>query len=167
MDFLSEYNINLHKEHLNKLKNLYSVMEKSYPEIKGQSIEKIRRMRISTSEKAEIMRLSGLILAHEVFFSSFDSSYKSSQLVRQSFGSEANFLYEAYVLGKEKVGFLFVFEENGKISLSVVGDFSCGLTKTPLLAIDLEEHAYFYDYGFCKEDYLRSALKKLNLSVLD
>ena len=167
MDFLSEYNITLHMGYLNKQKNLYSVMEKSYPEIKGLSIEKIKRMRIPTRDKEEIFRLFGLILGHEVFFSSFDSSYRSSPAVRKSFGSEANFLYEMYSLAKDREGFLFIHKDNGKITFDVYSDFSKCIPKRPILAIDLAEHAYFYDYAFSKEDYLRAALKSLNLSLLE
>ncbi len=36
----------------------------------------------------------------------------------------------------------------------------------PCLAVDLAEHAYFYDFGFDHEKYLVEAISRLNLSLL-
>ena len=35
------------------------------------------------------------------------------------------------------------------------------------LAVDLCEHAYFYDYGFDKKSYLKAALSSLDLSKIE
>ena len=37
----------------------------------------------------------------------------------------------------------------------------------PKLAIDISEHAYFLDYRFEKDKYIRSAISNLNISLLD
>ena len=36
----------------------------------------------------------------------------------------------------------------------------------PLVAIDLAEHAYFGDYGFCREEYIKAAILHLDLSKI-
>jgi len=61
--FLSETALNLHKEHLKKLKLQYSVFEKSKPEIIGKDISEISRLRIK--DKAEIIKLSCDIRCHD------------------------------------------------------------------------------------------------------
>ena len=46
--------------------------------------------------------------------------------------------------------------EAGKVDYSI----------KPLLALDVSAHAYFLDYGFSKEDYLRAAVSRLSLGKL-
>ena len=70
MRFLSERNIEMHKEYLNTLILKYSVFEKSYPAILGKDINGIHKTRISTSEREEAARLYSEILMHKIYFSS-------------------------------------------------------------------------------------------------
>ena len=40
------------------------------------------------------------------------------------------------------------------------------IMEKPLVAIDLAEHAYFGDYGFCREEYIKAAILHLDLSKI-
>ena len=64
-------------------------------------------------------------------------------------------------------GFVCVYSCNGKVSIKGGGDFlSLCLPYLPLVCIDVCEHAYFLDYGFDKERYLKSALPYLDITKL-
>jgi superoxide dismutase len=64
-------------------------------------------------------------------------------------------------------GFVFVFvDERGRPIINHSDNIK-RVRLAPRLAIDISEHAYFLDYRFEKERYLRSAIANLNLSLLD
>ena len=163
---LSEDALNLHKEYLKKLKLKYSIFEKSIPEISGKSIREISKMRIM--ERDEILSLGRNIKSHELYFNSFDREFQSSEAVRQRFRTEASFLYELYeAAAKADSDFLLVtVNSKGALDYEPLSEKSF-LKTEPLLAVDLCEHAYFLDFGFEKEEYLKKILYRLNLNALD
>jgi len=164
--FLSETALNLHKEHLKKLKLQYSVFEKSKPEIIGKDISEISRLRIK--DKAEIIKLSCDIRCHELFFSSFGTAYESCVAVRKKYRAEASFLYELYECGRS-IDYSFIIIYLDKEEVRIISGTPEIVLKipNPMLAIDLYEHSYFLDYGFDKEEYLKNLIPFLNLSKLD
>ena len=162
---LSEETLNLHKEYLKKLKLKYSIFEKSRPEISGKGMCEISKMRIA--ERDEILYLMRDIKSHELYFNSFDREFQSSDAVRKRFRSEASFVYELYKTAMESDGdFLLVTANKGELDYEVLSEKSF-LKAEPLLAVDLCEHAYFMDFGFEKEEYLKKILYRLNLKSLD
>ncbi len=167
--FLSDCNIRQHVEHLRHLKLLHSVNEKSFPEIKGMPPAEISRAPLPKREKWEILGNLKSIKAHELYFSSFTERPAAVKALRRYFSSEEAFLYEALELGKGGgCSFLYVYVDGrGRPALSVSrpgDDFF--IRREPLLAVDLFEHAYFSDYGFDSEKYLKSALSHLDLARL-
>ncbi|MBR2930976.1 MAG: hypothetical protein IKC32_07080 [Clostridia bacterium] len=120
--------------------------------------------------EAELRALRYDIELHGVYFQSFgEQSYVASSAVRAAFGSESGLAYRLLSMGMAREGgFVGVFSVGGRLGLFSAGSaeevYSLG---TPLLAIDLCEHAYFYDYLFDKEDYLRAAIAHLDLSLID
>ena len=72
MNFLSERNIEMHKEYLNTLLCRYKIFEKSYPELSGKDISQIYRTKIINSERDAAIKLLSEILAHKIYFSSFN-----------------------------------------------------------------------------------------------
>lgn len=166
MNFVSERALSLHKGFLNSLRLRCSAIEKSSPKCIGKSLYEISRL--SFKNKEDIMKLRCEIMAHEIFFSSFGEMYQSSVVVKNTYRTEANFLYELLEFSKkcecEYVGVyldkksLFFREGNAREL------FSRG---NPVIIIDICEHAYFLDYGFEKEDYLRNLIPYLNLRKLD
>ena len=70
---------------------------------------------------------------------------------------------------EREYGFLFVYLDKYGIprcrfSTATDGAF---INYEPILALDLYEHAYFNDYGFNRDRYLRSALEYLDLERLN
>lgn len=164
-DFLSDRSIKLHKEYLEKLKLQYSILEKSFPSIVGKNISDIQRMKLR--DKDEIISLRCNAKCHELFFNSFGKENQTSMRIRESYGSEAGFLYEIYAEAKNvESGFAFITVRRGRPEVLFGGYTMLMKLCEPLLVLDLCEHAYFLDYGFDKEEYVRSMLPYLNLNKL-
>ena len=162
---LSEEVLNLHREHLRSMKLKYSVYEKSIHEIAAKSMREISRTRIK--EREEVLHLFRNIKAHELYFDSFGAEFQSSNAVRKKYRSEASFLYELYEAAKkEKSDFLLITLNNGELGYEAMTEKSF-LKSEPILAIDLCEHAYFIDFGFEKEEYLKKVISRLNLNRID
>lgn len=171
MNFLSHDNVLRHKEYLKDLKLKYSVLLKSYPEISGLDLRGIFNSRLAKEEKHEGLELLSNILMHELFFKSFCDSFSPSSAVKESYGSEANFLYEIEkeALERDDCGFIIVFfDRKNRLDFSFCKGFSEILVNvTPILSVDLWEHAYFGDYGFDKKRYVRQALSFLNFNKIN
>ena len=90
-------------------------------------------------------------------------------MLKKYYSSENSFLYEAEQLAlSADGGFLYIALDDRRVPqprLSESNRFAC-IKDTPLLAVDLCEHAYFSDYSFDKKRYLRAALSHLDLSKL-
>ena len=108
MDFISLTGYELHREYLRTQKLKMSIFEKSYPELVGKSCREILKTSIKRSEREEAAALLADIRAHEIYFDSFSSQNLRSQRIRQSYGSEANFLYQLTCLAEKCSGFVFV-----------------------------------------------------------
>lgn len=161
LEFLSEENISLHKEYYRNLKHKFSILEKSIPNLSGKTLNELYELKLSRQIRTEAIALKREIYLHEVYFSSFTDRERaqSSQntRIRAQFGSWQSFVFEAYMLARElEGGFLVVYEGKDKIELV----HSEKIYRLPrlLLALDLCEHAYFLDYRFGKDDYLKLAL---------
>lgn len=169
MDFISLTGYELHREYLRTQKLKMSIFEKSYPELVGKSCREILKTSIKRSEREEAAALLADIRAHEIYFDSFSSQNLRSQRIRQSYGSEANFLYQLTCLAEKCSGFVFVItDRRGVLNISVhnepIAAFLSGCT--PILAVDLCEHAYFLDYFYDKQSYLKAAISHLDLNKL-
>ena len=164
-EYLSEEALNIHREHLRKQCLLYSVFEKMYPEIREKKIREIAKTRIN--DRAEIEDLYFDILYHKLYFSSFGKKFQTSNAVKKRFRTESLFLYELLQAAKnERGGFILVHCSSGTVDYLISSNKSARRIE-PVLAIDLCEHAYFLDYGFNREEYLKNIISSLNLSILD
>ena len=170
VDFLTERAYAEHKKYCNDLKLRYSVLKKSEGRLSGLSLSEIAHKReIKREIRTEAIRLHSEIAAHEIYFSSFSSVGTCSRLVKRCYGSEASFLYEIFKASRDfGEGFCFIGKRGEDIYFKCVKTPSdILLFSEPTLAVDLFEHAYFRDFGHGREDYLNSALQRLNLSVFD
>ncbi|MBQ8689201.1 MAG: hypothetical protein IJ515_02420 [Clostridia bacterium] len=170
MVFLSETSISLHKEYLRNLKLRLSIFEKTYPSLRGKSCYGISRLNMNKGEREEALKLKCEILAHEIYFDSFNQSSARCDSLSRQYVSEANFLYQLFrACEAEDAKFLFIYlNGRGEIKYCIENDLTRALTNfMPQLAFDLCEHAYFYDYGFDKSAYLKAALSCLNLSKIE
>ena len=170
MKFLSNESIVRHKAYLHERKLLLSVLYKSSPEICGKGGVEIMRSKRTLKYGEEALELISEIELHELYFRSFSDLLAPSLPVRERFGSEANFLYELEMLSRaERCGFLLVYADSkNKLSFCIENGYEILFSKIkPLLAIDLWEHAYFYDYGFDRKKYLKSALASLDFGKIN
>ena len=168
MEFLSERNIEIHREYLNNLICRYRTFEKSYPDLSGKDIGGIYRLKIQRVERESAIKLYSEILVHKIYFDSFSKPNVGSARLRDQFGSVASFLYEVRMRCAEtEYGFLLVYENNGKICMYCGCDYEKVLRyNNVILALDLCEHAYFYDYGFNRDDYVINATSQFDLSKI-
>lgn len=168
--FLSEENIEMHKEYARRLALRYSILEKSIEGIKGKRMAQILSTRHSRDETRDILSILPELELHEIYFSSFrEEKHTSSHRARDIFGSEGALLNELFRLGMTlEYGFVTVVRRGMRIENFALNDYAAAFTLgIPILAIDVCEHAYFYDYRFDKRAYLVSALSFLDLSKLD
>ena len=171
MQFISEANRQMHEDYLHKLKLEYSIYEKSYPSLVGKSVGEIMKLRFPNRRELESAVMKKCeILAHELYFQSFGNPNSTSTSVRQEYGSEANFIYELLqkCMNAEDGGFLLIYADSrGRISAYAGREYqSVFLSYSPILALDLCEHSYFYDYFFDKKAYIGAALSHIALERL-
>ena len=166
--FLSESSIKQHMEHLRYLRLRHTVSEECYPQIKGKCLREVSRLSIPQRERREIVENMRSIKAHELYFSSFVTMPTAVKPLRRYYSSEEAFLYEALHTSLDAPSaFLYVCVERGRPTLTVSsGDDDIFIGREPLLALDLFEHAYFPDYGFDREKYLKAALCRFDLRRL-
>lgn len=165
--FLSEGALREHKEYLAFLKHKASILEKSGVDIntltrKDSSVPSVR-----AEERRSLAALKHSIDMHEMYFDSFSAQFIPCPAIKMSFGSENSFAYEATKIceGIEQ-SFLCVYtSRSGRIGLCDARSLPLGARN--LLCIDLYEHAYFKDYGFKKEKYVRAALAHLNFKKIN
>ena len=163
----------LHREYLGNLRLRYSILEKSIDGLRGRGIGDIMRMRLPPEERLRCAELYARIRLHEIFFDSFSQNAvigaRRYKTVDRCFGSTSALAYELFCRARDEgEGFLCIYSRANKIEIKR-GASSAELliVGEPALCIDLCEHAYFPDYGFDRERYLRSSLERLNYARLD
>lgn len=171
LQFLTEENLEIHKEFIRQKKLKLSILEKSIDGIKNKNISEISRQKLNREDKREALELLSEITLHEIFFSSFgNKKYPQSHLVSTGFGSEAAFLNAVYRACLElNFGFVVIYSKSERIVIESTERelYRLLLHSDPILAVDVSEHSYFLDYGFDKERYLTYALPYLDLTKLN
>ncbi|MBE6532452.1 MAG: hypothetical protein E7676_02955 [Ruminococcaceae bacterium] len=169
LEFLSEDNLNLHISHMKNEASKYSILEKSIPRLVGVPISEIYRLGLKKDECEDALAIRSCVEAHKLYFDSFSYLNQKCEKVREYFGSVDKFLYEVFECAREgSEGFVYVFLDNRKRPLiEFCKGYDILINKTPILALDLFEHAYFWDYGFKKEKYLRVAISRLDIEKLE
>ena len=167
-EFLSCDSIKLHMAYVNNLRLKLSILEKSVG-VKLDGFESTRNMRLEPDVREEVTNLLWLIKSHEIFFASFTSECPKIDLTNTPFGSREGLLYELLRLGLSRCdGFIFLSVDRcGRILIYLTEKLDKSyIANPPRLCIDLSEHAYFLDYRFEKEKFLKNALNKLDLRRL-
>ena len=167
-EFLSRENVERHVEYLRTLRLRYSIIEKSVPVISKMEPPVLLRSGIDREIKDEAVRLLVSIKSHELFFRSFASIPILDRYEIKGYSSIDAFLFDILLMAREKPsGFIFLYTDRGipRARFSCLDDRAF-IDYEPILAIDIFEHAYFNDYGFDRERYLRAALSHLDLTKL-
>ena len=167
-EFLSDDNLSLHHSYVKNKYSKYSILKKSREELNGVKLEDIPRLKIPKEERNEAYSLISDVESHKCYFNSFDKVKRRCDNIRRYFGSEERLLYEIIEFGNESCeDFIYIYTQNGKAEIKSHNTSVAFLKCRPILAIDLCEHAYFLDYAFDKDRYLRAAISNLNLEKLD
>ena len=166
--FLSVDSVQRHEEYFKDLKLRYSILKKSYPSLSDKGVREIARMSIDADDRNEAAELFKDISSHECYFESFCENPRGYKPIKRYYSSEAAFVYEIFVAARScKSSFIYVYKN--KRGAPVISEQYLDF---PIFAIDLCEHAYIFDYGFSRDEYLRHALgfidlQKLSLEPLD
>ena len=164
--FLSEDNIKRHLEHFRTYKLKYSIMEKSFPEIKSKTSSEILKLSISREIKEKLIFLLWQINSHKLYFDSFKERQEKAKNTKINI---EKLIFDTYSLAKDKeYGFIYIFvDKSGKIIQRYENTPGNAFIKyEPILAIDIYEHAYLFDYGYSFDKYLRASLTYLDIEKL-
>ena len=115
----------------------------------------------------ELYNLCAEALAHKLYFSSFVPYATVSDALGRRFGGLTTLFGELWTAAHAAERFLFIGTDR-RGELLVHGELGRFLARRcrPTLALDLCEHAYFSDYGFNRDAYVRAALGHLDLGRL-
>lgn len=167
--FLTKESISAHIEYMRELGYKHSIWKKSLPSIIGKSPGEISRMNIKREHKKEILDNFIEYLSHKTYFSSFAKNDKPIPNIKAFYSSENALCYEVLEKARAARGdFLYIFSRKGKKPEIVDSDEApfAYMKETPSLALDIREHAYFQDYGYARDEYLRRAVARLDISRL-
>lgn len=165
--FLSQESIAEHREYMRTLRLRHSVMEKSIPSVKGASLSEISKMKLKKRDKEDILENLSNYLLHDLYFRSFSDLPNRVSFLKKYYPSEEAFLYEILRQCTDTSSdFILIFTDSrGRPQIKAFNSWQ-DIINMPRLAIDLAEHAYFLDYGFDKERYIRNALSHMKLELL-
>ena len=167
--FVSERNYAMHREWAEREALRLSVLLKDVGEV-GAPYARVKLLCRRGKIGAEAPELYASVALHRTFFDSF-SPYCNlpSAYARSRFGSEAALINSLYTMALgQRCGFVALVKT--KEGARAVGSERCSdilESGEPLLAIDVCEHAYYGDYGFGREEYVRRALMHLDLARLE
>lgn len=167
--FLTAENLKSHIDYMNTVLARYSIYQKSIPALLGRTPAEICKMKLNKSEKNEILSLLSEYLSHKTYFNSFAENDRPCKQIRRYYSSEDDFCYRVFERARgEHSGFIYIIKDKrGTPNICHSSELpDAYISATPILALDLCEHAYFADYGFNKEEYLRRAVARLDLSKL-
>lgn len=168
--FLSKENIDQHISNMRFYEAKISILEKSAPRIKGLTLTELNNLRIDREIKKEAVLLKKYVVAHRLYFDSFRENIGKCPRIREIYGSREKFIYDVFTLAKSKdTGYVFICVDKRNLPMII---YSADLSEsypacTPVLCLDICEHAYFADYRFEREKYIKNALAYFNLNALE
>lgn len=167
--FLTSESIKNHMEYMNTVYAKFSIYEKSIPSLSGKSINEIVRMRLDKNDKENIISLLKEYHSHKTYFNSFAKNDRPCKEIKRFYTSENDFCYRVIERARaERTGFIYIINDRkGKPFVFHSSEREdVYITVIPTLALDLCEHAYFADYGFNRDEYIRRAVARLDISRL-
>lgn len=158
------------KHHQAYVTNLNNLIKDT--DLASKSLEDIIRATAGDTEKAGIFNNAAQVWNHTFYWSCLspngggaipDGSFKEA--VIESFGSEEKFKEElkTTAVGQFGSGWAWVVAENGKIKIVKTSNADTPIAhkQTPLLTIDVWEHAYYLDYQNRRPDHVQTVIDKL------
>ena len=168
LNFMSEDTLRAHLSHLDGLRSRLSFLKKCYPSFKDKTAGELASFRQYSRLPRELFLCALGIFLHEQYFSSFTEIPLPCREVKSYYTSENAFCYELLSAARETdSGFVYAVRDKRR-GVRIVSDPLCSkpLLADRILSLDLSEHAYFSDYGFNRDEYLRRAIAYLDLPKL-
>lgn len=116
------------------------------------------------------------IKGHELYFSHLGGKSVTpldgiSKLIEKSFGNYETWLNDMKQTGIAARGWVWsAYDWDSGELMNVLGDGHDAFpiwNATPLVALDVYEHAYFIDYGVNRKDYIETFFKNINWDVVE
>lgn len=147
-------------------KHLKNYVDKTNELIKGTEFENMSLEDIVKNSDGKLFNNAGQVLNHNLYFMQFVPQGsgkpvgKLAEAIDETFGSFEAFQKEFNKAGEELFGSGWVFlakGKDGKLSIEKGQNAANPITKdmTPILAIDVWEHAYYLDFQNRRADHLK------------
>lgn len=141
-------------------------------EFEGKSLEQIMVATAGKADKAGIFNNAAQVWNHTFYWHSMapngggEPTGELAEKINADFGSYADFVDAFKKAGATQFGSgwaWLVLNKDGKLEVTKTPNAECPLTDghTPLLTMDVWEHAYYLDYQNRRPDYIETFLGKL------
>lgn len=159
----------LYKGYVNKTNEIEEKMKSVNLDEANATYSLVRELK-----KEEVFATNGARL-HEGYFGNLKKgsgqpSGPILQLINEDFGSFENWQKEFLALGIAARGWVVLaFDwDDGKLHNYLTDIHSEGVwDASPLLVLDVYEHAYFIDYGTARKDYLNAFMRNIDWDVVN
>lgn len=169
--YISENTLNYHygKHHQAYVTNLNNLIDGT--ELEGKSLEEIIKISEKDASKIGIFNNAAQVWNHSFYWNSMKPngggkpSGKVLAKIEESFGSYENFVKEFSNAGATQFGsgWAWLVLEDNKLKIIKTANALTPLTSnaTPLMTMDVWEHAYYLDFQNARPNYISTFLEKL------
>ncbi len=169
--FISQTTIEYHygKHYQNYVNTLNELIKGT--KFEGLNLEEIILQSHGNPETQKIYNNAGQVYNHEFYFKHLDPQKRKDKTLKQriidTFGSYENFKkqFTDKALSVFGSGWTWLVDNNGKLEIvnTANADNPVILNVTPILCLDVWEHAYYLDYQNKRKDYISAYLDNLIL----
>ena len=169
---ISEETLNFHygKHHQAYVTNLNGLVDGT--DLAGKSLEEVIKISAADKSKAGIFNNSAQVWNHTFYWHSMKPNGggkphgKVAELIDRDLGGYDNFVKEFKQAGATQFGsgWAWLSYKGGKLVISKTPNAETPLTEegtTPLMTMDVWEHAYYLDYQNRRPDYIDTFLNSL------
>ncbi len=167
-----------HDKHYATYVNKLNEIVKNYPNLQNMTLEEllIETEEIPNEVKTAVKNNAGGVYNHELYFdcmNSADCELPTDRLalaMNAAFGSVDNFkaAFTAAATNQFGSGYAWLILSNGQLEIIATSnqDTPISQTVTPLLCIDVWEHAYYLQYQNRRPDYIDNWFNLINWSYV-
>lgn len=166
------------KHHATYLKNLNAALEK-HPELSGMSIEQLlgNLEKVPEDIRTAVRNNGGGYYSHVIYWEAMgpkggEPKGKFAEAINKTFGSFSDFKQEMEKAGLGRFGSGYAWlskKADGSLIIHSTANQDTPLAEglTPLLTIDVWEHAYYLNYQNRRADYLAAFWDVVDWSVVE
>jgi len=143
--------------------------------------ERSKTIEPGTPESAELRRRFGWewngMRLHELYFESLtkesvkpDASFRSMQAIMERFGSVEAWEKDFRAAGAMRgIGWVMLVQDGERLFNTWINEHDMGhlAGATPLLVMDVFEHAYITDYGIKRAEYIETFFRSVDWEVVE